>query len=257
MPARSRLAVTSLALLGSAASALLLAGPALAHVTASAPSATQGGDATVTFTVPTESDTASTVGLRVQMPTDTPIASVAVQPKPGWTFTTKKGKPATPVSGDSGPVTEVVTEVDWKVTAGGPGIKPGEFDTFLISVGPLPKTNIMTFKAIQSYSDGTSVAWIETPAPGSTAEPAHPAPTISLAPAENTGGASASTSPSTAGVDASSTTHAGGAVATDKDSNALAITALSIGIVALLVGVGALIMRFTAGKNVGGGSLSS
>ncbi len=42
------------------------------------------------------------------------------------------------------------------------------------------------FKAIQTYSDGTTVSWIETPAPGSTAEPDHPAPTLSLASADTT-----------------------------------------------------------------------
>ena len=38
----------------------------------------------------------------------------------------------------------------------------------------------MVFKAIQVYDDGTQVAWIETTAPGSTAEPEHPAPVLSL-----------------------------------------------------------------------------
>ena len=42
--------------------------------------------------------------------------------------------------------------VDWKATAG--GIKPGEYVDFDLSVGPLPKATSMTFKALQTYSDG-------------------------------------------------------------------------------------------------------
>ena len=98
----------------------------------------------------------------------------------GWTCTVKTGKPATPLSNDDGAVTEIVTEIDWKAAAGNAGIKPGEFDTFVISVGPLPKVETLTFKAVQTYSDRTVGSRIETPAAAST-EPAHPAPTISLA----------------------------------------------------------------------------
>lgn len=67
---------------------LALAAPASAHVTVSAPGATSGGsDEVITFRVPTESDTASTTGLWVQLPVDAPIAGVLVRPIPGWTHT--------------------------------------------------------------------------------------------------------------------------------------------------------------------------
>ena len=39
----------------------------------------------------------------------------------------------------------------------------------------------MTLKAIQTYSDGKVVSWIEEPAAGSTEEPDFPAPTLRLA----------------------------------------------------------------------------
>ena len=38
----------------------------------------------------------------------------------------------------------------------------------------------MTFGALQTYSDGTTVAWNQTAAPGSNAEPDHPKPTLAL-----------------------------------------------------------------------------
>ena len=138
MPTVRRIAAVAAGVTGLAVLALLAAAPALAHVSANAPGATQGGYNTVTVKVPTESDTASTTGLKVQLPVDNPIASVAIQPKTGWAYTVKTGKPATPLSSDDGPVTEIVTEIDWKAAAGNAGIKPGEFDTFVISADHQP-----------------------------------------------------------------------------------------------------------------------
>lgn len=164
-----------------AAALLALAAPAAAHVTVSSPGAAPGGYAVVTVRVPTESETASTTALKVQLPVDTPIASVSVQPHPGWSFTTKSGKLPTPIETDDGDeITEAVTEIDWKADSAATAIKPGEFDQFDVSLGPLPKVDAITFKAIQTYSDGSEVSWTDIPAPGSTAEPEHPAPTLKL-----------------------------------------------------------------------------
>ncbi|MDQ6938249.1 MAG: YcnI family protein [Actinomycetota bacterium] len=75
---------------------------ASAHVTVVAPGATQGGYAVLTFRVPTESDTASTTGLKVQLPPDQPLASASVQPKPGWAMKVTKRKLDTPIKTDDG-----------------------------------------------------------------------------------------------------------------------------------------------------------
>ena len=59
-------------------------------------------------------------------------------------------------------------------------LNPGEFDLFTISAGPLPtKTSKLTFKAMQTYSDGDVVSWIQQTAKGAP-EPEHPAPTLTL-----------------------------------------------------------------------------
>jgi uncharacterized protein len=172
---------------------LALAAPASAHVTISAPGATRGAsDAVVTFRVPTESDTASTTGLQVQLPTDTPIAGVLVLPMPGWTHTQKTVKLAKPISTDDGDITEAVAEIDWTATAG--GVKPGEFGEFVVMAGQLPDAPQLTFKAVQIYSDGSRTSWTEVPAPGSTAEPEHPAPSLDLASAAPVVKSSASSS---------------------------------------------------------------
>ena len=156
----------------------LAAAPALAHVSVDSPGATQGGFAVVTFRVPTESETASTTGLKVQFPADQPLAFVSVKPRAGWSYTVRTSKLATPIASDDGEVTEAVSVIDWKATAGG-GIEPGQFDEFQVSAGPLPKVAAMTFKVIQTYSDGKQVAWIEESAGGT--EPQYPAPTLKLA----------------------------------------------------------------------------
>lgn len=158
----------------------LTALPALAHVTVNAADATQGGFTMLTFRVPTESDTASTTGIKVQFPADQPLAFASVKPKAGWTYTVTKAKLPTPVKTDDGEVTDYTSVIDWKASAGA-GIKPGEFDEFQVSAGPLPKAPSMTFKAIQTYSDGKTVSWIEVPPAGSTTEPDLPAPTLKLA----------------------------------------------------------------------------
>jgi uncharacterized protein YcnI len=176
-----RLFVLAAGTVGAGALLLAATGPAMAHVTVDAPGASRGGEAVLTFRVPNEEAKASTTELTVSLPTATPIASVSVQPHVGWTFTTKTTKLAKPITTDDGPVTEAVTEIDWKANSAATGIKPGEFDEFVISAGPLPDTATLTLPAIQTYSDGTVVRWIETSAPGSTTEPEHPAPVVTLA----------------------------------------------------------------------------
>jgi uncharacterized protein len=176
---------TRIAVAGTAAvtlAAIALAAPASAHVTVTAPGATRGGsDTTITFRVPTESAKASTVGLKVRFPVNTPIASVLVQPLPGWRFREKTVRLKTPIKTDDGDITQAVSEIDWHATSG--RIEPGEFGAFTLIAGQLPDVASVTFKAIQLYSDGTRVAWTDVAAPGSDAEPEHPAPTLQLAPA--------------------------------------------------------------------------
>ena len=176
------------------------AGVASAHVTVNAPGAERGGsDQIITFRVPTESDTASTTALKVQLPIDTPIASVLVQPVPGWSFTETTTKLAKPIVTDDGDITDAVSEIDWKADTPADGIAPNSFQQFVIIAGQLPDVPSLTFKAIQTYSDGSEVDWIEVPAAGSNAEPDHPAPVLTLAAstgADATGTSSTSSSSS-------------------------------------------------------------
>lgn len=158
---------------------------AQAHVHADPGSTAAGSYTTVTFRVPTESDTASTVKLRVALPTATPLVSVAVRPVPGWTAEVEKGVLPTPVVVSGTTITTAPLSVTW-TAAPGQGIKPGEFQEFEISTGPLPaEGTAMVLPATQTYSDGSVVTWDET-AQGD-AEPEHPAPEFTVTAADPTG----------------------------------------------------------------------
>jgi periplasmic copper chaperone A len=170
-----------------ALASVLLASPASAHVTVNPKEAVQGGYAKVAFRVPNEKDTANTVKLEVRLPADKPVGSVSLRPAAGWTAQTQKSKPIKVHGAD---LNEAITTIIWTADANS-AIKPGQFQEFEVSLGPLPETDTMVFKALQTYSDGDVVRWIDEPAAG--AEPEHPAPVLTLTPkaADSHGGPSA------------------------------------------------------------------
>jgi uncharacterized protein YcnI len=156
-----------------------------AHVSVVPDTAKKGSEQILSFSVPNEEQAANTVKLEIILPTKSPIASVATQPLPGWAVVTKTSKLAKPIQTDDGEVTQAVTDISWTATDG--GLKPGEFQLFTISAGPLPtNTNRLVFKAIQTYSDGTTVNWIQATVKGAP-EPDHPAPTLTLTKASSGG----------------------------------------------------------------------
>jgi uncharacterized protein YcnI len=225
------------------ASLVLLAGPALAHVTVQSPGANQGGFAKLTFRVPTEKETPTTK-VQVVFPTDSPLANASVKPHVGWTYTVTKGKPAAPLKDDDGnTVDSVVQTITWTATNG--GIKPGEFDEFDVSAGPLPKADEMVFKALQTYADGSVVRWIEPQVEGG-AEPAHPAPVLKLAAATDSATPSASPTASAAATPSASAVSVAATGDSSEDSSdaaskGVAYTGVGLGAVALLVALGALL----------------
>lgn len=171
----------TLALAATLAGVFSFAAPASAHVTVNPREAAQGSYARLAFRVPTESDTASTVKLEVVLPEDVPVASVSTMPVPGWTVTVERRPVDPPLEAHGVQLTEAVSRITWTAT-GDAGIKPGEFLEFPVSMGPLPTTDQMVFKALQTYSDGTVVRWIEEP-PADGGEVESPAPVLKLTPA--------------------------------------------------------------------------
>ena len=174
-PHRLRRAFVTATLAGALLAAL--AAPASAHVSVKPESVPKGSFSVISFSVPNESSTASTVKVEVTFPTDHPIAFVSVLPIPGWTWASEKTTLAKPVESEGESITEAVSKVTWS----GGEIKPGEFQLFTVSAGPLPTdTKQIEFKAVQTYSDGTVTRWIEETPKGGP-EPEFPAPTLKLA----------------------------------------------------------------------------
>ncbi|MBF6192095.1 YcnI family protein [Nocardia implantans] len=150
---------------------LLAGGAAEAHVTVDAPGAAQGGYAVATFRVPTESDTASTTALTVTVPN---LKSARTEPVPGWSAKVERNDK------------KEITAITWTADPGAPGIPPGQFQRFAVSVGPLPALDSVSFPAEQTYSDGKVVSW-DQPVQKGGDEPEHPAPSITLAAAKDDG----------------------------------------------------------------------
>ena len=174
---------TAVLLAAAAASLLAAASAAEAHVTVNPNTEPQGGYTKVSFRVPNEKANASTTSLEIDIPVDHPITSVLVRPVPGWSATTTTSRLPTPVKTGGGDVTEAVSKIVWT----GGTIDPGQFQEFDVSLGPLPKdADKIVFKALQTYSDGDVVRWIDLQQPGQPV-PDHPAPILHLTPASATG----------------------------------------------------------------------
>jgi uncharacterized protein YcnI len=216
-------AVTAAAVIG----AIGFAGAASAHVTVNPGEAAQGGFTKVAFRVPNERD-ASTTKVEVFLPADAPVAFVSTQPVPGWTVVAKKTKLATPIEAHGNPISEVVSQITWTASPGAE-IKAGQFQEFPVSLGPLPTVDKMVFKALQTYSNGEIVRWIDPPAADGQ-EPEHPAPVLTLKPAAGADAHGAEGSPAPAVVDLADTEE------TDGGGNA----ALGLAIAGLLAGLGGL-----------------
>jgi periplasmic copper chaperone A len=216
---------------------LLVAAPAWAHVTVHADDPVRGAsDVAVMFRTPNEENNAATVRLQVFFPTAKPLLDVLVEPHPGWSATTKTATLAHPVTTDDGSITSAVSEVTWQANSTTDGLQPGEADDFTIICGQLPDTPSVTFRALQTYSNGDVVKWIETAAPGAD-EPEHPAPVLALAGVGDSGSTVSSTGDGMNMSPTSSTTTimAGPAASTsnEDDSHDIAATALVISLIAL------------------------
>lgn len=175
--------------------AVLLASalPAWAHVTVSPSVATTGSYGTFAFKVPNERPDAKTTRVEVVFPENAQLTSVSLRPVPGWTATvaTRQLPNAASAGSDDEAADKAVTGIVWE----GGAIKPGEFQLFEVSLGPLPTTpGQLVFKALQTYSGGEVVRWIDIPEAGAP-RPEHPAPVIDVKPADVQANAPAAATP--------------------------------------------------------------
>ncbi len=212
-------------------SSVALAGAAWAHVTVSSTDAAPGGYGKLTFRVPNESDTASTVGLRIQIPPEAAMASLRVEPLPGWTVTMTRAQLDEPLDNHGQAISEYISVVEFRAEDGG-GIGPDEFQEFALSGGPFPDTDAVFYPTVQIYSDGTEAAWIEPTVDGQ--EPEYPAPALTL---------TASDDGAPAGGGAG---DAGEPVADESHEASPGALALFLSILALLVGLAGVVLGWRA-----------
>lgn len=134
---------------------LVFAGVASAHVSVLPKQSAVNGFERYTVRVPTEKDLPTTK-VRVELPEGSTFSSVL--PLTGWTFAAEKD------------ATGKVVALNWS----GGEIKPGEFFEFGISVRNPKTAGVVTWKAYQTYADGSVVEWT------GPAGADQPAPTVTL-----------------------------------------------------------------------------
>lgn len=204
------------------AGALALPAAAAAHVTVQPQTAPAGGEVRLDVRVPNERDDADTTKLQLELPPG--FAQAAWQPIPGWSVRVGKTKLARPIKTDDGEVTEEVSTLTWTGHGAQGRIPPGAFQDFGLSVLlPDHAGSTLTFKALQTYSDGKVVRWI---GPEGTDAPA---PTVKLTAAS----ASATAAPAKRPAPASGASGGGG-------SDTLAIVAIVVGALGLAAGAAGL-----------------
>jgi periplasmic copper chaperone A len=211
-------------ILGAALAApLALAATAGAHVTLQPEEAPAGGFTRLDVRVPNERDNADTTKVVVQFPPG--FLSVSTEPVQGWNTKVTMRKLDKPVEQFG----EQVTEEVGRITFSGGTIRPGEFQDFGLSLGvPDNKPGSkLTFKSLQTYSNGEVVRWIGPP------DSEEPAPQVTLTAAEDEGGGTAPAPQQQAAAADSGD---------DGGSDTLSIIALIVGIAALAAGVAALLL---------------
>jgi len=200
---------------------------ASAHVGVTPGEATQGGYGTFTIKVPNEDANASTTKLEIQFPDNAPFSEVRVKPKTGWTYKVEKKTLDNPVEINGTSVTEVVSTITWE----GGKIAPGEFDEFNISMGPLPATDKIELKALQTYDNGDIVRWVDETKEGEE-EPEHPAPVIMLSKA-------AAGEDAHGGTSAKEEAHGDTKTVVKEESKTLSYVGIGLGALALVISLGA------------------
>ena len=124
---------------------LALAAPASAHVSVLPDVARPGDTVELTFRVPNERADAATSGLELFLPKGVPAK---IAPHPGWTAEDKG-------NGD----------ITWTPDDPASAIAPGRTQDFKVTLGPLPQSDRLVIKALQTYADGQIVRWIQDSGP--------------------------------------------------------------------------------------------
>ncbi len=231
---------------GLAAASLIAPAAAQAHISLHPNTIPAGAFVTLNVRVPGEQEGA--YAYKVDMLVPPGFTEIDTQNVPGWSVKEIVTKPATPIQTDEGPVDEEVSQVIWTGDRSKLGrLENGSFIQFPLSIA-MPSDiagQSLAFKTIQYYSNGKVIHWIGPP----SAE--YPAPTINVTAKgglveEVAGGEAGPTAGETASTSGITTTPAStgsssGASTQTGASKGLAITALIVGALGLIAGLGGLL----------------
>ncbi len=223
--------------------ALLAPAAAQAHISLHPNTVPAGAFATIDVRMPGEQEGAHVISLALKFPPG--FSGVDYATVPGWSAKLSEEKLAKPVEEGGEKVESQVSEIVWTWTGPLDRVDNGQFIDLPLSVA-VPKEDAgrsLEFRAVQTYSNGQVVHWIE---PSLEAE--HPAPRINVTAkggvVEEIAGDEAGPA---AGQAAGSSVVGAAAPATVKPSGGaskgLAIAALVVGALGLLAGIAALTVR--------------
>jgi len=140
--------------IAAAVGVLAAAGPALADVSISPPSAPQTTGANLTFHV-TNTGHSPMTKVKVALPADTAVAEIYPLSVPDWAPELSQKHLATPLDTIHGgtPVTDATASITW-IAMPGRSVPPGGSADLSVAIGPLPTTTSMTFLVTAVYADG-------------------------------------------------------------------------------------------------------
>jgi uncharacterized protein len=211
-----------------------VASPAMAHVTLQPNEAPADGFTRLAVRVPNERDNASTTKVQVKFPPG--FYSVSYEPVADWNVDVKMRKLDKPAEQFGEEVTEEVAQVS--ISTSGAGIAPGQFRDFGLSL-KMPNEaagTALTFKALQTYSNGEVVRWIGPP------DADEPAPQVTLTAAEDEETGAGHTTEAAAEPVSAEAAADGGEDGDDDDgpSTGLVVVALILGALGLIAGMAGL-----------------
>lgn len=223
--------------------ALALGGTTIAqaHISLHPNAIPAGAFVTLNVRVPGEEEGAYAYKIDMLLPPG--FTQVDTQNVPDWSVKEVVKKLATPIQTEAGPVSEEVSEIIWsgdRTTLG--RLDNGTFTQFPLSIA-MPDGGAgqsLAFKTLEYYSNGKVVRWIGPP----SAE--FPAPTINVTPkggvVEEVAGGEAGPAPGQAPVGPGGTPLPQARVKSNAGaSKGLAVTALVLGALGLLAGLGGLL----------------
>jgi len=199
-----------------------------------------GAFATLNVLVPGEQEGAHVTKVDMLLPSG--FTSVAYQNVPGWKVAEVRKRLAKPIQTDDGPVNQEVSQIVWTWTGPFGRVANGQFMGFPLSVA-IPDNaagKTLLFKAVQHYSNGQIVRWIET----SLNDP-NPAATVNVTPKggviEDVAGTEAGPAPGQTGAGGSAGGQAAHPSGGGGTSNGLAIAALIVAALGLAAGLWAIV----------------